>query len=156
MASLQHLVGNEYRELNGIRETKITTIFSVSDIFHGLYLLWIVFYSLFPIFSSIPHSILFFYTPLLIHFPLTFPATTVSDSLLFHPTATNSLQTKQALSPIVSVPHACKDGPQDDKKGVCRPTDFHIRSSLSFPHAPPPLSCFLVVLLVLYCMPYLN
>lgn len=60
MASLQHLVGNEYRELNGIRETKITTIISVSDIFHGLYLLWIVFLLSFPnlLFYSPFHTIL--------------------------------------------------------------------------------------------------
>lgn len=123
---------------------------------HGLRLLCIVtfFTLLCQSFSFIPHFILFFYTPLLIHFPLLHSQ--LLQSLIrsvFHPTATNSLQTKQASSPIVSVPHACKDGPQNDKKGVCRPTDFHIRPSLSFPHAPPPLSCLLVVL---YCMPYLN
>lgn len=87
--------------------------------------------------------ILLFYTPLLIHF---LSHSQLLQSLirpLFRPT-TNSLQTKQAPSPIVSVPHACKDGPQNDKKGVCRPTDFHIRPSLSFPHAPPVFCWFYI------------
>lgn len=91
--------------------------------FHGLRLLYIV--TGFFIASLFSHSLSLFpishYSstlPLLIHFPLSHSQ--LLQPLirsLFHPTVTTSLQTKQAPNPIVSVPHACKDGPQQRQKG---------------------------------------
>jgi hypothetical protein len=155
MASLQSLAGREYWELSGIREARIRTKMMVSR------------YQPWPA-STVQTDVLSVYTQpfflffshfihtILLHSP--FLSTFLSHSQLLlslirsliHPTATNSLQTKRVSNPIVSVPRACKDGLQQRQKGGVKTNRFPYPR---FRHAPPPLSCLLVVL---YCMPYLN
>ncbi|KAL6909215.1 hypothetical protein GGI43DRAFT_171764 [Trichoderma evansii] len=112
--------------------------------------------SLLLFFLFFPHFILFFYTPLFIHSSLSHSQ--LLQSLirsLFHAPATYSLQTQQVSNPIVSVPHACKDGSQQrQKEGRVDDDWFPYPAVAIIPTRPSsPLSCLLVVL---HWMPYLN